>query len=73
MEKIENLTSYFLAALFMLLMVISIVFFFATHLKRNFNHFKEKQLLQHQFAQTLLQTQLEIQEQTFKKHLAGNP
>lgn len=66
MGKVENITLIVLVTLFMLLIVSFIVIFIALYQKRHIRHFKEKQLLQHQFSQTLLQTQLEIQEQTLK-------
>ncbi|MEO5682865.1 MAG: ATP-binding protein [Chitinophagaceae bacterium] len=52
--------------LFMLLMVSFIAVFVVLYQKRHTNYLKEKQLLQYHFSQTLLQTQLEIQEQTLK-------
>jgi two-component system, NarL family, sensor kinase len=66
MEKVENMILVVLAILFMLLIVSFIVIFIALYQKRHIRYLKEKQLLQNQFAQTLLQTQLEIQEQTLK-------
>lgn len=66
MEKIENITLIVLVTLFMLLIVSFIVIFIALYQKRHIRYSREKQMLQHQFSQTLLQTQLEIQEQTLK-------
>ncbi len=50
--------------LFVLLINIFIIRFIILHQKRHNNYLKEKQLLQSQFQQEILKTQLEIQEQT---------
>jgi two-component system, NarL family, sensor kinase len=49
-----------------LILSITILIFFMTYQKRKLRYLHEKQQLQSQFSQTLLQTQLEIQEQTLK-------
>lgn len=48
------------------LMSVFIVSFILLYRRRQIKNFKEKQLLESQFSQALLQTQLEIQEQTLK-------
>ncbi|HEY0676706.1 MAG TPA: ATP-binding protein [Chitinophagaceae bacterium] len=45
---------------------ITLFIFFYYYQKRKFKHIREKQQLQTNFRQELLQTQLEIQEQTFQ-------
>jgi len=47
-------------------LVVFFVLFLFRYQKRQFQHIEEKRQLQSQFTQTLLQTQLEIQEQTLK-------
>ena len=49
-----------------LILSVTILIFFMTYQKRKLKYLHEKQQLQSQFSQTLLQTQLEIQEQTLK-------
>ena len=49
-----------------LILISFIISFLWVNQKRYFKYQKEKQTLQSQFSQTLLQTQLEIQEQTLK-------
>ena len=49
-----------------LLFIIFIVSFLLVNQKRHFHYLKEKQQLKNNFEQTLLQTQLEIQEQTLQ-------
>jgi signal transduction histidine kinase len=48
------------------LLVIFIILFISLYQKRYYKHLKEKQILQSRFHQELLQTQIEIQEQTLK-------
>jgi len=66
MGKIEYVKLIILATLFILLLVFFVVIFVVLYQKRHLRYLKEKQLLQAQFSETLLQTQLEIQEQTLK-------
>ena len=49
-----------------IILSITILIFFMTYQKRKLGHKHEKEQLQLNFSQTLLQTQLEIQEQTLK-------
>jgi two-component system, NarL family, sensor kinase len=53
-----------IVVLFILLIVVFIVLFILIYRRRQIRNHQEKQLLQSQHAQALLQTQLEIQEQT---------
>jgi two-component system, NarL family, sensor kinase len=55
-----------IGSLLFLLLFIFIITFLILYQRRNSYHHKEKELLQSQFEQELLQTQLEIQEQTLK-------
>jgi len=52
--------------LVLLVLVLFIILFFIFYNKRQNRNLKEKGLMQSQFQQTLLQTQIEIQEQTLK-------
>jgi two-component system, NarL family, sensor kinase len=61
-----DLATAIIGTLFTLLMVSFITVFIVLYQKRHNNYLKEKQSLEIKFTQTLLQTQLEIQEQTFK-------
>jgi signal transduction histidine kinase len=57
-------TAIITTSLLLLLLVVFIIFFVFVHKNRQLTYKKEKELLQSQHAQALLQTQLEIQEQT---------
>ena len=57
---IIGISSFFLVIIFFFLLFLN------THLKNYKKYFHEKQLLQTKFDQALLQTQIEIQEQTLK-------
>ena len=61
-----SIISIIIATLFVLLIASFIVIFIFFYQKRHNSYVKEKQLLQTQFSQALLQAQLEIQEQTLK-------
>lgn len=50
----------------MVLLALSIVIYYRQYSKKKREYFMEKELLQTQFQQALLQTQIEIQEQTLK-------
>jgi two-component system, NarL family, sensor kinase len=52
-------------SLFFLLITIFVLLFINLYMKRQANYLSEKLLLESNFKQTLLQTQIEIQEQTF--------
>jgi signal transduction histidine kinase len=49
-----------------IILLIGLYLFFGVYQKKLFKHRLEKQLLQTQFSQTLLQSQIEIQEQTLQ-------
>jgi two-component system, NarL family, sensor kinase len=53
-------------SILLILLAVFIIYFFYLYQKRQQKNFKETQLLQSQFSQALLQSQLEIQEQTLK-------
>lgn len=50
----------------LLILVLFIIIFYALYQKRQLSNLQEKQFMKTQFQQELLQTQLEIQEQTLK-------
>jgi two-component system, NarL family, sensor kinase len=60
----KNIVQIIIVVLFILLIVVFIVLFILIYHRRQVKNLQEKQLLQSQHAQALLQTQLEIQEQT---------
>jgi len=63
----EGLTNYvYLGTAIFLILVILFILFLAISVQRRKRMEKERELLQSQFQQELLQTQLEIQEQTLK-------
>jgi signal transduction histidine kinase len=65
MQKLsEDIILVIVITLFILLIISFIVIFIILYQKRHQAFIKEKAFLQHQFQQTLLQSQLEIQEQT---------
>jgi signal transduction histidine kinase len=65
-EKLEVLLSVVVASLLVLMLVIVIIMLFRIYLKRKNKLIREKELMSIQFEQTLLQSKLEIQEQTFQ-------
>ena len=65
-EKLEVLLSVIVASFFILLLVITLFIFFRVYIKRKNKLLVEKQIMSIQFEQTLLQSKLEIQEQTFR-------
>ena len=64
--KMELVAQIILVVLFILLIVIFVVVFVFIYYRRQRRHVKEKQMLTLEFNQVLLQTQLEIQEQTLR-------
>ena len=64
-EKLDIALSFAAASLFVLLFVIAAVMLFRIYLKRKNKLLLEKEMMGIQFEQTLLQSKLEIQEQTF--------
>jgi signal transduction histidine kinase len=64
-EKLDIALSFVAASLFVLLFVIAAVMLFRIYLKRKNKLLLEKEMMNIQFEQTLLQSKLEIQEQTF--------
>jgi len=65
-KELEVLLSVVVASLFVLMLVIVIIMLFRIYLKRKNKLLLEKELMGIQFEQTLLQSKLEIQEQTFR-------
>src|SRR5689334_1299700 len=62
-----NIIIYILAAsLFILMLAVALVMFFRIYVKRKNKLLLERELMGVQFEQTLLQSKLEIQEQTFR-------
>ncbi len=67
LESRTEILIVFITGIVVLFILIGIiVYFLLDHQKKYHQHKKEKQDLHFQFQQTLLQTQLEIQEQTLK-------
>ena len=66
MEKHEVFISVIAGVALMLFLVIVFIMSVIRYNRKMYAHMKEKLSMQSQFQQTLLQTQLEIQEQTFK-------
>lgn len=64
-EKLDLILSIISASLFVLLLIIAIFFLFRIYLKRKNTLLLDKHRMAVQFEQTLLQSKLEIQEQTF--------
>jgi len=64
-EKIDIIISVVATSLFILLLVISVLFLFRIYLKRKNKLLLEKERMNIEFEQTLLKSQLEIQEHTF--------
>jgi signal transduction histidine kinase len=64
-ERLEIVLAVVATSIFILLLVIAIVILFRIYLKRKNKLLSEKELMRIQFDQTLLQSRLEIQEQTF--------
>ena len=62
----EDLTIVIIASLFTLLTTSFVVLFIVLYQRRHQKYLKEKAQLENNFQQTLLQSQLEIQEQTFQ-------
>jgi two-component system, NarL family, sensor kinase len=62
----ELVAQIIVVVLFILLMVIFVIVFVFIYYRRQRKHSKEKQLLKFEHSQSLLQTQLEIQEQTLR-------
>lgn len=60
----EYVALVIIAVIFFLMMVVFLILFVFLYLQRQKRYLKEKQLLQSQHTQAILQTQLEIQEQT---------
>ena len=65
-EKLEILLLVIATSLFILMLVAALVMLFRIYLKRKNKLLLEKELMSAQFEQTLLQSKLEIQEQTFR-------
>ena len=65
-EKLDLILSIISASIFVLLLVVAAFMLFRIYLKRKNKLLLEKELMGIQFEQTLLQSKLEIQEQTFR-------
>ncbi len=66
-EKIDIIISVIAISLFVLLLVVSVFFLFRIYLKRKNKLLLEKERMNIEFEQTLLRSQLEIQENTFNE------
>jgi signal transduction histidine kinase len=64
-DKLDLIISILSASLFVLLLAVSIFMFFRIYMKRKNTLLLEKERMRIQFEQTLLQSKLEIQEETF--------
>lgn len=64
-EKLDFVLSILLTSFFVLLLVVAVVLLFRIYLKRKNKLLLERERMSIQFEQTLMQSQLEIQEQTF--------
>lgn len=64
-EKLDLIVSVISASVFVLLLMIAVMILFRIYLKRKNTLLLEKKTMEIQFEQTLLQSKLEIQEQTF--------
>jgi signal transduction histidine kinase len=64
-DKLDFVLSILFASLFVLLLVVATVLLFRIYLKRKNKLLLERERMSIQFEQTLMQSQLEIQEQTF--------
>ena len=56
-----------LGTFIIIILLVALFIFFGIYQKKQFKHYLEKQELQIQFSHTLLQSQLEIQEQTLQQ------
>lgn len=66
-ENATNIAVSVLAiSIFVLLLMVAVLMIFRIHINRKNKMLLEKQMMAAQFEQTLLQSQIEIQEQTFK-------
>jgi signal transduction histidine kinase len=65
-NKVNIIISVIAISILILLLMVVIIMIFRIFLKRKNKLLQEKRLMTIQFEQTLLQSQLEIQEQTFK-------
>jgi len=66
-EKLDLIISVLATSLFILLLVVSVFFLFRIYLKRKNKLLLEKERMNIEFEQTLLKSQLEIQEHTFNE------
>jgi signal transduction histidine kinase len=64
-DKLEIVLSVLFASTFVLLLMVALFMLFRIYLKRKNKLLLEKERMRSQFEQTLLQSKLEIQEQTF--------
>lgn len=67
MQKLSNDIVIILgSSIFLLIITLFIVFLLMAYKRRDFKHLKEKKLLEEDFYQQLLHSQIEVQEQTFQ-------
>ena len=69
-ESSDIVISVLAVCFFTLMLMVVIIMLFRIYMKRKSKLLLEKKMMEVQFEQTLLQSQLEIQEQTFK-HISG--
>ena len=62
----EDITLIFFASAFFIIVAVGIIFLILLYQKRQLLHINEKNKMKDNFDKELLQTQLEIQEQTLK-------
>lgn len=65
-KSTDYITIVVLGSVFVLLITLFVVFLLMAYRKREFRHLKEKKRLQEDFNNQLLQSQIEVQEQTFQ-------
>jgi signal transduction histidine kinase len=65
-EKLDMVLPILFSSLFMLLLMVAVFMLFRIYLKRKNKLLLEKERMSAEFEQTLLQSKLEIQEQTFQ-------
>jgi signal transduction histidine kinase len=63
---VSGVTSIFIITVFLMIVATGIIMLVLVHQKRQVQYFREKEQLKVTFEKEILETQLEIQEQTFK-------
>jgi len=64
--KLNLLPIFFLGSLLLLLFAITLIIFLITHKKKQYSNLLEKQTMENNYQNQLLQSKLEVQEQSFK-------